>query len=46
MPVYSCGTWVYYFTKKKWRYPDRPIPEQLKNKYSLNPKPERRVHYG
>jgi hypothetical protein len=40
------GAYACYVTKKRWRYPDRPIPERLKRIYALNPQPERRVHYG
>lgn len=39
-------TVIYYVTKKKWRYPGVPIPERLKDKYAVDPKPERRVRYG
>lgn len=42
----NLGACVYYATKKKWRYTDRPIPERLKRIYALNPRPERRVRYG
>lgn len=40
------GGYSYMFCKKKWRYPGVPIPARLQHKYAVNPKPERRVHYG
>jgi hypothetical protein len=45
MPI-EYYSYTYTGIKKKWRYPDKPIPERLKHKYALNPKPEKRVHYG